>query len=99
MVYKWFVLLIFINLKSETCYSLSQVVGKGAGEAGYEEKYLIATSEQPIAAFHRGEWMAANELPKKYAGFSSCFRQEAGSHGRDTRGIFRVHQFEKVSAS
>lgn len=40
--------------------------------------------------------MAANELPKKYAGFSSCFRQEAGAHGRDTRGIFRVHQFEKV---
>ena len=42
--------------------------------------------------------MAANELPKKYAGFSSCFRQEAGAHGRDTRGIFRVHQFEKVCA-
>lgn len=93
--------IILSNLKSETGYSLSlsQVVGKGAGEAGYEEKYLIATSEQPIAAFHRGEWMAAIELPKKYAGFSSCFRQEAGSHGRDTRGIFRVHQFEKVSAS
>ena len=42
--------------------------------------------------------MAANELPKKYSGFSSCFRQEAGAHGRDTRGIFRVHQFEKVCA-
>lgn len=75
-----------------------QVIGKGADEAGYEERYLIATSEQPIAALHRDEWMAAtaDELPKKYAGFSSCFRQEAGSHGRDTRGIFRVHQFEKV---
>lgn len=73
-----------------------QVIGKGADEAGYEERYLIATSEQPIAAFHRDEWLAANELPKKYAGFSTCFRQEAGSHGRDTRGIFRVHQFEKV---
>lgn len=75
---------------------LYKVIGKGADETGYEERYLIATSEQPIAAFHRGEWMAANELPKKYAGFSSCFRQEAGAHGRDTRGIFRVHQFEKV---
>lgn len=73
-----------------------QVVGKGADEAGYEEKYLIATSEQPIAAYHRNEWMDKNDLPKKYAGFSSCFRQEVGAHGRDTRGIFRVHQFEKV---
>lgn len=61
-----------------------------------EEKYLIATSEQPIAAFHRGEWIAENALPIKYAGISTCFRQEVGSHGRDTRGIFRVHQFEKV---
>ncbi|XP_015773621.1 PREDICTED: serine--tRNA ligase, cytoplasmic-like [Acropora digitifera] len=77
---------------------LYKVVGKGAGEAGYEERYLIATSEQPIAALHRDEWMSASadDLPKKYAGFSSCFRQEAGSHGRDTRGIFRVHQFEKI---
>ncbi|KAJ7377076.1 Serine--tRNA ligase, cytoplasmic [Desmophyllum pertusum] len=58
---------------------LYKVIGKGADEAGYEERYLIATSEQPIAAFHCDEWMAANELPKKYAGFSTCFRQEAGS--------------------
>lgn len=78
------------------CPLFHQVVGKGADEAGYEEKYLIATSEQPIAAYHRGEWMDRNDLPKKYAGFSSCFRQEVGAHGRDTRGIFRVHQFEKV---
>jgi seryl-tRNA synthetase len=61
-----------------------------------EEKYLIATSEQPIAAYHADEWMDAKKLPIKYAGLSSCFRQEVGSHGRDTRGIFRVHQFEKV---
>lgn len=83
---------------SSTTDCSPQVVGKGAGEAGYEERYLIATSEQPIAALHRDEWMSASsdDLPKKYAGFSSCFRQEAGSHGRDTRGIFRVHQFEKV---
>ena len=73
-----------------------QVIGKGSDEAGYEEKYLIATSEQPIAAFHRGEWLSASELPLKYCGFSTCFRQEVGAHGRDTRGIFRVHQFEKV---
>jgi seryl-tRNA synthetase len=76
----------------------SQVVGKGSAEDGtVDEKYLIATSEQPIAAFHRGEWLDQNDLPKKYGGTSTCFRQEVGAHGRDTRGIFRVHQFEKVS--
>jgi seryl-tRNA synthetase len=61
-----------------------------------EEKYLIATSEQPIAALHRGDRIAIEELPKRYAGFSTCFRKEAGSHGRDTLGIFRVHQFDKI---
>ncbi|KAJ1345015.1 serine-tRNA ligase [Batrachochytrium salamandrivorans] len=66
------------------------------GEAG-DAKYLIATSEQPISAFHAGEWFSdASELPKKYAGSSTCFRKEAGAHGRDTWGIFRVHQFEKI---
>lgn len=78
---------------------LYKVLGKGsekAEESTIEEKYLIATSEQPIAAFHRNEWMSPADLPKKYAGFSTCFRQEVGSHGRDTRGIFRVHQFEKI---
>lgn len=66
------------------------------GESTDEEKYLIATSEQAIAAFHRDEWIAPERLPIRYCGFSTCFRQEAGSHGRDTRGIFRVHQFEKI---
>jgi seryl-tRNA synthetase len=66
------------------------------GEGTDDTKYLIATSEQPICAFHRGEWMAEKELPKRYAGYSACFRKEAGSHGRDTWGIFRVHQFDKV---
>jgi len=61
-----------------------------------EDKYLIATSEQPIAALHRNEWLNPSTLPLKYAGLSTCFRQEVGAHGRDTRGIFRVHQFEKV---
>ncbi|EMR61918.1 putative seryl-trna synthetase protein [Eutypa lata UCREL1] len=60
------------------------------------DKYLIATSEQPISAFHADEWIIAKELPIKYAGFSTCYRREAGSHGRDAWGIFRVHQFEKV---
>jgi len=64
---------------------------------GADEKYLIATSEQPISAFHMDEWLSADQLPKKYAGYSTCFRREAGSHGKEAWGIFRVHQFEKVS--
>lgn len=78
---------------------LYKVTGKGSenkDDKSVDEKYLIATSEQPIAAFHRDEWIDEKKLPIKYAGLSSCFRQEVGSHGRDTRGIFRVHQFEKV---
>lgn len=76
-----------------------QVIGKGSeksDDSSIDEKYLIATSEQPIAAFLREEWLKPEDLPIRYAGFSTCFRQEVGSHGRDTRGIFRVHQFEKV---
>ena len=63
-----------------------------------DDKYLIATSEQPISAFHSNEWFdrPAEQLPIKYAGYSTCFRKEAGSHGKDTWGIFRVHQFEKI---
>lgn len=61
-----------------------------------EDKYLIATSEQPLSCLHEGEWLQQNDLPIKYAGYSTCFRKEAGSHGRDAWGIFRVHQFEKV---
>lgn len=78
---------------------LYKVTGKGSevvGENITDEKYLIATSEQPIAAFHRDQWIPESSLPIKYIGISTCFRQEVGSHGRDTRGIFRVHQFEKV---
>ena len=76
------------------------MIGKGSElkeDKTVEEKYLIATSEQSIAAYHRNEWLQPSELPLRYAGFSTCFRQEVGSHGRDTRGIFRVHQFEKVT--
>jgi len=78
---------------------LYKVVGKGSEKAedtSVNEQYLIATSEQPIAAYHHEEWLSKEALPKKYAGLSYCFRQEVGSHGRDTTGIFRVHQFQKV---
>ena len=61
-----------------------------------EDIFMIATSEQTLAAYHYDEIVDPDLLPLKYAGVSSCFRREAGSHGKDTLGIFRVHQFEKV---
>jgi seryl-tRNA synthetase len=61
-----------------------------------EDLYMIATSEQTLAAYHYDEIIDPERLPIRYAGVSSCFRREAGSHGKDTLGIFRVHQFEKV---
>ncbi|MBW2983813.1 serine--tRNA ligase [Candidatus Woesearchaeota archaeon] len=61
-----------------------------------EDGYLIATSEHPMAAMFAGEVFDPKELPKKYVGVSSCFRKEIGSHGIDTKGLFRVHQFNKV---
>jgi seryl-tRNA synthetase len=61
-----------------------------------DELYLVGTSEVALASLHDGEIIDADRLPLRYAGFSPCFRREAGAAGRDTRGIFRVHQFEKV---
>jgi len=61
-----------------------------------EDLYLIATAEQTLAALHRDEIIDAEDLPLRYCALSTCFRKEAGSHGKDTLGIFRVHQFEKV---
>jgi seryl-tRNA synthetase len=61
-----------------------------------EDLYLIATSEHSLAALHANEVLDGRRLPLRYAGVSPCFRKEAGAHGKDTKGIFRVHQFEKV---
>lgn len=61
-----------------------------------EDLYLIATSEHPMAAMFQGEVLKEQELPVKLAGVSACFRKEAGAHGKDTRGIFRTHQFNKI---
>jgi len=61
-----------------------------------EDLYLIATSEHPLLALHMDEILDGKDLPIRYSGVSPCFRKEAGTHGRDTKGIFRVHQFEKV---
>lgn len=60
------------------------------------ELFLVGTAEVPLSGLHRGEILDAGALPARYGGFSSCFRREAGTYGKDTRGIFRVHQFDKV---
>ncbi len=61
-----------------------------------QDTYLVGTSEVPLAAYHSDEILDADTLPRRYVAFSPCFRKEAGSHGKDTRGIFRVHWFDKV---
>ena len=61
-----------------------------------EDLYMIGTSEHAMAAMHSGEIIEGNDLPLRYAGISPCFRKEAGAHGRDQKGIFRVHQFDKI---
>ena len=65
-------------------------------EVPKDELYLVGTSEVALAGLHAGQILDAGALPLRYAGFSTCFRREAGAAGRDTRGIFRVHQFDKV---
>ncbi len=61
-----------------------------------DDLFMIGTSEHPLATLHADQVLSAKDLPKKYIGFSPCFRREAGAHGKDTKGIFRVHQFYKV---
>ena len=61
-----------------------------------DDLYLVGTAEVPLAGMHRKDRLDLDKLPLRYAGFSSCFRREAGTYGKDTRGIFRVHQFDKV---
>jgi seryl-tRNA synthetase len=72
---------------------------RGGSEVYHVEKddlYLVGTSEQSIGAMHMNEIMDLGDLPMRYVGFSTCFRREAGSYGKDTKGILRVHQFDKV---
>lgn len=93
-------------LPMQTPFFMNEKYMKGAAELSDfkeslyrlegEESYLIATSEQTLVSFHADEVIEEENLPIKYAGLSTCFRKEAGSHGKDTKGIFRVHQFDKV---
>jgi len=74
-------------------------LGQAADDVYYlpkDDLYLVGTSEVPLAAYHSDEILDAATLPRSYAAFSPCFRREAGSYGKDTRGIFRVHWFDKV---
>ncbi|MFF8843547.1 serine--tRNA ligase [Streptomyces sp. NPDC015127] len=75
----------FLGQASENVYHLEK-----------DDYYLVGTSEVPLAAYHMDEIIDGDKLPLRYAGFSPCFRREAGTYGKDTRGIFRVHQFDKV---
>ena len=74
-------------------YEVGVTTGEGLRS---DNLYLVGTSEVSLAAYHTGEVLDEDALPLRYAGFSSCFRREAGAHGKDTAGIFRVHQFDKV---
>ncbi len=87
-----------VMLKPEMMEGMGYVE-RGAGEIYYLEKdklYLVGTSEQSIGAMHANEVFEENDLPRRYAGFSTCFRREAGAYGKDTKGILRVHQFDKI---
>lgn len=79
----------------ESAYAVG--VKKKRGEAiEDDELYLVGTSEVPVTSYHMGEMLDEAELPKMYAGISNCFRREAGTYGKDTHGIYRIHQFQKV---
>ncbi len=88
-----------IMLKPEMLEKSGHLSEKDKPERYFIEKdnaYLAGTAEQPIAAMHADEIFDEEDLPKRYLGFSTCFRREAGAYGKDTKGIFRVHQFDKI---
>ena len=94
----------FIPILPPVMVRREAIYGAGFLPAGEEDIYyvkdrdlcLVGTAEIPLAAMHMSEILDEDQLPLYYAGFSSCFRTEAGAHGRDTKGIFRVHQFDKL---
>ena len=88
-----------IMLKPEMLEKSGHLSEKDKPERYFIEKdnaYLAGTAEQPIAAMHADEIFEEKDLPRRYLGFSTCFRREAGASGKDTKGIFRVHQFDKI---
>jgi len=99
MVKKGFTPLSVPNIVNTDC-----LVGTGYFPGGEEDAYrmerddqwLIGTSEIPVTSYHSGEILQETDLPKKYLGYSPCYRREAGTYGKDTAGLYRVHQFMKV---
>ncbi len=99
LVAKWFTPMNVPNIVNPEC-----LIGTGYFPGGEEDAYrmerdnqwLIGTSEIPVTAYHMDEVLDEKELPKKYCGYSACFRREAGTYGKDTAGLYRVHQFNKV---
>jgi len=88
-----------VMIKPEMAWAMGYLEQHDKDEAYFVPKdnlYLIGTSEQSIGAMHAGEVFDEKELPKRYVGFSTCFRREAGSYGKDAKGILRVHQFDKL---
>ncbi|MFC1629912.1 serine--tRNA ligase, partial [Patescibacteria group bacterium] len=88
-----------VMIKTEMALGMGYIEQTTDEDAYYlpkDDLYLVGTSEQSIGAMHAGETFNEKDLPKRYVGFSTCFRREAGSYGKDTKGIFRVHQFDKV---
>ena len=88
-----------VMIKPEMAQGMGYLEQTGDDEAYFLPKdnlYLIGTSEQSLGTMHAGEVFKLEELPRRYLGFSTCFRRESGSYGKDTKGIFRVHQFDKV---
>ncbi len=88
-----------VMLKSQMARGMGYLEQADREEAYYlpdDDMYLVGTSEQSIGAMHADEILDEKDLPKRYVGFSTCFRREAGSYGKDTKGILRVHQFDKI---
>ena len=95
----------FVPLSVPTLVRSEAMVGTGYFPGGEEQAYrcderddlvLVGTAEVPVTALHAGEILAAKDLPLRYVALSSCYRREAGTYGKDTRGLYRVHQFQKV---
>ncbi len=88
-----------VMLRSEMARGMGYLEQADKNEAYYlpqDDLFLAGTAEQPLGIMHANEIFNEKDLPRRYVGFSTCFRREAGSYGKDTKGIFRVHQFDKV---
>ncbi len=95
----------FVPLSVPTLVRTQTMIGTGYFPGGEDQAYrtddrddlcLVGTAEVPITALHQGEILKVSDLPRRYVALSSCYRREAGTYGKDTRGLYRVHQFQKV---